>query len=196
MQSKKTTCVAVLRAAIGLSVEQFADLIGKSTSTINSLETGRLALSEETAERIEYKTGVSIQWLLGGNPTEKPYRINHGNQRDEWKKSLFELIQSDNVPSDLKPPRPAWRLAHAITFVSDWLSVYSAAEKRGEGQLAAYLMTRFLKTLTERLGKDDAAFLEANREARLITQDNKEWEFIFDQYVGQIRLTRRTTGRA
>lgn len=190
MQSKKSTCVAVLRTELGLTVEQFAKLIGKSISAINSLETGRLVLSEETAYRIQEKIGVSMEWLLDGNPTENPFWINQENQRLPWSKSMFELIQSDNVPSGLRPARPAWRLASAITIVGDWLSIYTAADRQGKGPRATYLMTRFLKNLTELLGKDDEAFLRANQKAKLITQDNNEWKFVFDEYAGQIQLAR------
>jgi transcriptional regulator with XRE-family HTH domain len=56
----------VLRQILGLTVEEFAKLIGKSLTTVNSLETGRLKLSEETAFRISQETGVEMHWLLKG----------------------------------------------------------------------------------------------------------------------------------
>src|SRR5260370_11728737 len=159
MQTKMSTRVAVLRTQLGLTVEQFANVIGKSTSTINSLETGRLALSQETAYRIEEMTGVSMQWVLGEGSTEKPFWINQESQRLKWEKSYFELIQTRNVASGLRPAKPAWRLANGITVGGDWLSIYSAADQHGQGSRAIYLMTRFLEDLTKRLGKDDETFL-------------------------------------
>jgi transcriptional regulator with XRE-family HTH domain len=190
MESLKLTCVAVLRTKLGRTVEQFARLIDKSVSTIHSLESGRLALSQETAIRIEEETGVSMQWLLGNNPSDEPFWINRENQRMPWGKSMFELIQSDNLPSGLKPAKPGWRLPNAITVVGDWLSIYSAADQKGQGSRATYLMRQFLEKLNEALGKDDEAFVRANQRARLIAQDNSEWKFVFDNYADQIQLQR------
>jgi transcriptional regulator with XRE-family HTH domain len=190
MESMKLTCVAVLRTKLGLTVEQFARLIDKSVSTINSLESGRLALSQETAIRIEEETGVSMEWLLGNNPSDEPFWFNQESQQQPWVKARFELIQSNNLPSGLKPAKPAWRLPNAITVVGDWLSIYSAADQKGQGSRAAYLMGQFLEKLNEALGKDDEAFVRGNQRARLIAQDNSEWKFVFDDYAGQIQLER------
>lgn len=51
-----------------LGQKGFAELLGKSVSTIQSLETGRLALSDETAKLICLETGASPGWLLDGKP--------------------------------------------------------------------------------------------------------------------------------
>ena len=53
-------------------------------------------------------------------------------------------------------------------------------------------VVRVERVVSEGLGKDDGAFLKANQKAKLIIHDNKEWEFIFDEDVGQIQLTRRS----
>jgi transcriptional regulator with XRE-family HTH domain len=67
MRSLRKTTVAVVREELGLGLQEFADLIGKSTSTVSSLENGRLKLSEPTALTISKKTGVSLKWLLDGD---------------------------------------------------------------------------------------------------------------------------------
>ncbi len=76
LQSKKKTPVAVLRTKLGLTVKEFAELIGKSVWSVTSLESGRLKLSEETAHDISKETGVEMKWLMDGNPKEKPYETD------------------------------------------------------------------------------------------------------------------------
>ena len=73
MISRQKTTVAVLRQLLELSVKDFGSLIGKSVSTITKLENGMLKLSEETASLISQETGVSLYWLMDGNPRRKPY---------------------------------------------------------------------------------------------------------------------------
>ena len=41
-----------------------AEFLGCSVDTIQSIETGRLKLSDELAGRISLETGVSLKWLL------------------------------------------------------------------------------------------------------------------------------------
>src|SRR5215467_11873873 len=96
MRSKRKTTVAVLRQVLGLSVEEFAKLIGKSATTINSLETGRLKLAEETAFKIQEETGVEMEWLLKAAPKEKPYVLSFEDhqRRKPYTKDLFEQTQS------------------------------------------------------------------------------------------------------
>ena len=72
MISGLKTPVAVLRQMLGLSVEDFGKLIGKSLSTVTKLDNGALPLSEETAHTVSLETGVSMHWLLEGNPAEDP----------------------------------------------------------------------------------------------------------------------------
>jgi transcriptional regulator with XRE-family HTH domain len=63
-KSQAKTKVAQLRQVSGLSVEEFADFIGKSVDTVRSLESGRLSLSRGLAEEIQEESGVNINWLL------------------------------------------------------------------------------------------------------------------------------------
>ena len=69
-QSKTT--VSVLRSIIGISAKELAELTGRSIHTIKSLESGRLALSEELALKMSIETGVCAQWLVNGDPQAKP----------------------------------------------------------------------------------------------------------------------------
>jgi transcriptional regulator with XRE-family HTH domain len=61
--SQQKTNIARLRAAIGISVEEFATLLDKSVHTVSSWENGRLRLSEGAAAKIAAETGAAMTWL-------------------------------------------------------------------------------------------------------------------------------------
>jgi transcriptional regulator with XRE-family HTH domain len=179
MRSKRKTTVAVLRQVLGLSVEEFAKLIGKAATTVNSLESGRLKLSEETAFKIQEQTGVEMEWLLKAGPREKPYVFSfEGHERRKpYRKELFEETQSLKGRKSYYPDNSADHLLTAILVVSDWFSVYTAAEQAGRGDLATYLMCQFLEQLVQRMGKDDERFLRLNKDAKIVAADGSEWKF-------------------
>jgi transcriptional regulator with XRE-family HTH domain len=68
VRSERRTTTAVLRLATGLSAVEFAQLIGKSLATVKAIESGKLALSVQTAAVISAKTGIGLKWLLTGDP--------------------------------------------------------------------------------------------------------------------------------
>jgi transcriptional regulator with XRE-family HTH domain len=177
MQSKKKTPVAVLRTKLGLTVKEFAELIGKSVWSVTSLESGRLKLSEETAHDISKETGVEMKWLMDGNPKEKPYETDPvDGSKHPYAKEVFERIQA-HKKKGVTYSNPNTRLVRAIATVTDWLSVFNAADEAGQSELAAYLMCQFLDGLVERLGKDDDAMMRINEKARIIAPNGKEWRF-------------------
>jgi transcriptional regulator with XRE-family HTH domain len=180
MQSRKKTTVAVLRLMLGLTVEEFAALIGKSTSAVTSLEAGRLALSEETAFKISQQTGVSLEWLLHGDAKQKPYTGPSSNGTTEpYTKEVFERLQARKLERDHRTMSEV-RIVAGIATIGDWLSIYSHAVETGEGELVRYLMRDFLKKLNERFAKDDDAFFRANEKARLTTADGSNFKFVQD----------------
>jgi transcriptional regulator with XRE-family HTH domain len=186
MLSRKLTCVAVLRTELGLTVEGFANLIGKSISAVNSLETGRLALSEETAFKIQQQTGVEMAWLLKGNPKEKPYAIDETGQSHPYTKEIFELIQAGEQPWDLHE-NVTGALAEALGIAVPWVSIYATAREAGKAQLAAYLMRDFLENLRQRLGADDKLMVALNKNAKIIT-DGAELTFRINEETGKAIL--------
>jgi transcriptional regulator with XRE-family HTH domain len=181
MQSRQKTPVAVLRLLLGLTVEGFAGLIGKAPSTITSLESGRLALSEETAFRIKRETGVSLEWLLKGRAKDKPYvRTLPNGSTEPYTKEVFERVQTAKLATDPPlPMKPEYRIFYGLEAITDWLSVYYHAEEKGEGELAKYLMRNFLNQLIDRLGKDDAAFMRANEKTEVITPSSAPLNFCY-----------------
>jgi len=99
--SQQKSKVAQIRIITGETADDFADIIGKSLSTLRSLETGRLKLSEETALKISQETGVNVRWLMTENSNEppvgrdrKPYTIESYH---EYRVGLRNGIQEDGA---------------------------------------------------------------------------------------------------
>ncbi len=67
-RSPKRHPLAVLRLALGLTQKEMADLAGCATVTIQSIETGKMPLSEKLGEHIAALTGVQMYWLMAGDP--------------------------------------------------------------------------------------------------------------------------------
>ena len=176
VRSQRKTTVAVLRQLLGLSVEEFAKLIGKSATTINSLETGRLKLSEETAFTISKETGVEMFWLLKGRPKDKPYTLDESNGEDRpYTKEDYEVTQArkeQEPPSKLDPDR---LILNGLGSVLNWLPIYAKAQQDGKGYLANYLLHQCLKELAERLGQDYEAVWQARKNTRFIAGDGSKW---------------------
>jgi len=178
--SSKRTAIAMLRGVLGLSVEDFAKLIGKSTPTIRSLESGRLKLSEGTARTIAKETGVSIFWLLENDPSKEPFYEVHGI-RWPYGKAVYEVLQAEGAKSGFRPPEVSTALMHATTVrhCLDWLPIFAAAEKAGKGDLAVFLLRRFFADMTERFGADLRIAREASKSSRLTTADGSKYDFMY-----------------
>lgn len=180
MRSRKLTTVAALRSVLGLSVEEFADLIGRAPSSIRSLETGRLGLSEKTAQSIAEETGVALSWLLNGNAKQKPYTSTN-EVIEPYTRHHFENVQwirtrEGHLPK-LAPLAPELRLRASLDAISQWISVYHHACEDGDGDIAFFLMQKAIEPLIERFGKDDKAALEANKDALIILANGDEYRF-------------------
>jgi transcriptional regulator with XRE-family HTH domain len=83
--------VARLRVFLGEKQEQFAVLIGCSVHTLQSIETGRLKLSEEVARRISVATGVHLRWVLENDLEAEIV----GSRGHPFTKSDFECVQAN-----------------------------------------------------------------------------------------------------
>ena len=71
--SEKRTTVAVLRAISRRSTHEFARDTGLSLSAVEKLESAQLKLSEQTARKLSFETGISFRWLLAGNTEMPPF---------------------------------------------------------------------------------------------------------------------------
>ena len=100
---KKKTChvVAWVRKTLGLTQSELASLIGISANTLQSIELGRLPLSERIADRLNEQTGIRAKWFLDnelGDPLPDPSKMRRkyeNAQADPWG-SFFSQV--DLVP--------------------------------------------------------------------------------------------------
>lgn len=96
-KSLKKHVLAVAREITGLKQFAFADIVGCSLSTIQSVEVGRLKLSKGLASRIEVKTGINSGWLLENDPTKPPIDLVGEPYSREKFDRVRELIGSSAV---------------------------------------------------------------------------------------------------
>jgi transcriptional regulator with XRE-family HTH domain len=68
----KRHVLANARIEVGLSQVELADLLGCSTATVQRIEQGTLALSEELALKVQEALDISATWLLANDPTRAP----------------------------------------------------------------------------------------------------------------------------
>lgn len=69
MKSTLKTTAAVLRSITGEKDSVWAeDILGKSVHTIRHLEAGTLKLSAALAAKMNYESGISLKWLMDGDP--------------------------------------------------------------------------------------------------------------------------------
>jgi transcriptional regulator with XRE-family HTH domain len=74
--SHKTTA-AVLREKSGtkeiaINADEWAKMLGRSVQAIQNIESGRTKLTPELATKMYYNTGISLEWLMDGDPTAPP----------------------------------------------------------------------------------------------------------------------------
>lgn len=124
-----------------------ASIIKRSPATIHSLETGRLALSESLATQISLETGVSLSWLLAGDP-RKPMV---GRDGEPYSKKVFEQTQAKQI-SDIDR---ALQWSRPPEYYADIRAILRSALKRGDFELADYKISRALRELEREFGRDD-----------------------------------------
>ncbi|HEX3444686.1 MAG TPA: helix-turn-helix transcriptional regulator [Chthoniobacterales bacterium] len=85
----KRHVIADVRLQCGLSQAELGEVLGYKKVTIQKIEQGHLAMSEELAEQAEKQLDVSAAWLLENNPDSAPVTPRGGR----WTKELFEFAQ-------------------------------------------------------------------------------------------------------
>lgn len=68
--SKRSHVLSILRKNLALKQTDLADMVGCSVQAIQSVEVGRLKLSESLAARIVAVTGCDMKWLLKNDVSE------------------------------------------------------------------------------------------------------------------------------
>jgi len=86
----KRHVLANARIEIELSQADLADLLGCSTATVQRIEQGTLALSEELALKVQEALDISATWLLANDPARPPITPGGGL----WNRFNYEFAQA------------------------------------------------------------------------------------------------------
>jgi len=148
MKSTLKTTAAVLRSIAQEKDKVWAeDILGKSVYTIRHLEAGTLKLSPALAEKMRYETGISIRWLLDGNPATPP--ITELGEKytkaiyDEVRarKKYFAHVNENNIKID------------AIEFARVICNILLNANRKRNYHLVAYRIHKALNDLSSEFGQ-------------------------------------------
>ncbi|MBN2507765.1 MAG: helix-turn-helix transcriptional regulator [Verrucomicrobia bacterium] len=156
--SARKHTVAVLRLTLGLSQKEFADLVKRSVATIQSIELGRLALSEELGEEIVRQTGISRAWLFGDEPNKPPVIFG----QEPYTRKCFEEAQV-NATKAVKPiSRPNEYLRECVIFdLVHYANAITGALKSGEIARFRVKASTAMRALSGEFKGEDWAYDEA-----------------------------------
>jgi transcriptional regulator with XRE-family HTH domain len=150
--------LAVLRLAIGLSQKELADLIKRSARTIQAIELGQMALSDELGQEICRQTAVSQKWLIA-NDVKKPILDKRGKP---YTRHSYEHQQAwinrnlGDAPDDLW-----WTEANILGFIQAYCNLAGATLKEGRFPLFNYKATQAIFSLLKEFGENNFEFTEA-----------------------------------
>jgi transcriptional regulator with XRE-family HTH domain len=124
--SRKRSCLAILRSIAGITQSELAGMVDCAPVTVQSIELGKLRLSERLAQRISLQTGVGLDWLLAGDYTTSPTCPREPGE--PYTKRHYDMTRAE-----ISDPRTdPFDLAHAEGVVAN------AAAQLASGLLTAY----------------------------------------------------------
>lgn len=136
-------------SVLKLRQQEMAELAGCSRDTIQSVELGRLKLSEELARKLSAATGVHFRWLIENDlqaeiitATGAPYSRSHYELCQAQKKvgrSEFVQFLIDD---------------YAVSFYGQMRAALSSAVKRDLAEVAVWKMAKFLEDCRDQFGHD------------------------------------------
>lgn len=144
------TKIAKLRRVCGLDQKEFAKLIGRSVSTIQSLESEKHELTEELAKEIAQQTGASLDWLMFAPSDVEAEDIKGRPFTRQW----FE--EFTKIPVSKRPVVTAKDAPYFPgKFGASIEAALANARANKQGASAAYSILRFTRGLMERFGCDN-----------------------------------------
>jgi DNA-binding XRE family transcriptional regulator len=156
--------VATLRKTIGqhrewpCTQDDLAQRVGVARITIQSIERGVLALSEQTARRIAEVTGAGAEWLLRGKPSSQP-KDAHGRPltREIWLAHANDLPKRHGAPGQRHSRQARHRAAVNLSaFLPPLASVAASAAKSQRLDLFAADLREAVAKLAACYGKDES----------------------------------------
>jgi hypothetical protein len=170
--SRKTTA-AVLRVIIGgekgIKVPEWAEILERSPHSIHDLESGRLKLSPALATKINYETGISIGWLMDGNPAAPPI----AQDGREYTKAIYDEVQARKkrfatVASNLVIA------TNAFQFCDNICAILVNANRKQRYHLALYRTSKAIQELRTEFG--EAKELDDHFKALAYVWNDKNFE--------------------
>jgi hypothetical protein len=145
--SSKKTPAAVLRSIIGIKVPEMAKLLQCSIATIQSIESGRLKVTDMMAFRMYDHTGISIQWLRGGD-AKGPIT----QEGKPYTRTAYERVQKAKALPDRQ--RTFLFKEAYINFIIRLRAILVHAEQKGDVVIPVRKTGLFLTSLAEEHVKD------------------------------------------
>jgi hypothetical protein len=161
--SSRKTPAAILREIIEIKVPEWAEILERSPHSVHDLECGRLKLSPALATKINYETGISIGWLMDGNPSAPPV----AQDGREYTKAIYDEVQAKHftMPAafgsftlsgqdvDLTTVDNNWAIGHnALQFCGNICAILVSANRKRKYRLACYRLAKAIQELGNELG--------------------------------------------
>jgi transcriptional regulator with XRE-family HTH domain len=91
--SSKKSCLAIVRSVAEITQKELAELVDCAPVTVQSIELGKLRLSQRLAKRIELQTGASLEWLLQNDYTVPPTCARDRGQ--PYTKRIYQMARAE-----------------------------------------------------------------------------------------------------
>jgi transcriptional regulator with XRE-family HTH domain len=153
--------LAVLRLKLGLGQKELAALLKCSRPTIQAVELGKLKLSERLAHEVVIQTGVSLEWLLGGDVKGEP--------QSQWG-GLFTKDEFERVQVELSRPRtdevdPEFTFEFYLESISRLGGAMLASIQTDKYPIYRYKLRQALNDIEKKFG--DWPALDDGRQTRI-----------------------------
>ena len=160
--SGKKTTAAKLRYILNsdpkvphIKADDWAKMLGCSLDTIRSVESGRMKLSRDLATAMFHATGISVEWLLKGNPKAPRVAANG----EPYTRKIFEETQAGKKWFDRQ--HPFLRDIDKLGFCAQLAAILENANTQEKYFMAAYNVGEALESLRKKF----APGLDAHRPA-------------------------------
>ena len=154
--SRKTTA-AVLRQKCGtkeidFKADEWAKMLGRSVQAIHNIESGRTNLTHELATKMFHETGISIDWLMKGDPNVEPI----SGRGEPYTREIYERAQAEKLPYD--QPHPIFRNNDALGFCARLVAILESASGRKDYHMCIYKVHTALDSLQREFGMDEKLY--------------------------------------
>jgi hypothetical protein len=168
MRSTLKTTAAVLRMVTGEKDSVWAeDILGKSVHTIRHLEAGTLKLSADLAAKMNYESGISIKWLMDGDPTAPPVTADDR----PFTKEIYDNVQARK--KYFATVRPLDVKNTVLDVLRAICAILVSANRKQNFHLAVYRTAKALAELRDEFG--EAADFNTINKAEDYVRDAPRW---------------------